>query len=419
LSEQPWAARISEAFAVKLPADVQAWFDAGNLPGLPLTTFDQPINPSGLLDPTTSTIWGGQMLPDTLPVLGDGGGNVLCLRFGFDGTVSEVIHWDHEGGSWKPYGQSLAEALILDASFSLINQLDDESDLEGSSEEELFTFADWGAKWISGLDATLLRNFAKDPNSLLSRLSERSVARVAIAHRQCREHLTTRLDRLCGQVGGGKIAKMLEVDWVEFRRWLAEPQLIPQSQREALATITTFPFAELVHQDWDRAASKAQLVLQTRKDLAWPFAVLGRYENAQHNPAEAARYYAEGLSALGTSEDFTAAWSVLFSRQIKFIPQALAALKPSLDSENETYLRLFSSPRPAKDVRAYWVNRGEQAERNGEYELAYRFYYAAGWDIPIGDGIEEVLERLEKVATKAGYSAPASLARHHRLSLLK
>jgi hypothetical protein len=419
VSEQPWAVRISKVFGVKLSSDVQAWFDAENLPGLPLTTFDQPINPSGLLDPTASTVWGGQMLPDTLPVLGDGFGNALCLRFGFDGSVSEVIHWDHEGGSWMPYGRNLAEALILDASFSLINQLDDESDLKSSSEDELFTFADWGVKWISSLDASLLRNFAKDPNSLLSRLSEFGVAQVAIAQRECREHLTTRLDRVCRQVGGGKIAKLLEVDWAEFRRWIAAPQLIPQSQREALATITTFPFEELVYQDWDRAASKAQLVLQTRKDLAWPFAVLGRYGNAQHKTADAARYYAEGLRALGTSEDFTAAWSVLFSRQTKFIPQAFAALKPSLDSENETYLDLFSSPRSAKDVRVYWINCGEQAERNGQYELACRCYYAAGWDIPVGDGIEEVLERLEKVATRAGYCAPASLARYHRLSLSK
>jgi hypothetical protein len=54
---------------------------------------------------------------------------------------------------------------------------------------------------------------------------------------------------------------------------------------------------------------------------------------------------------------------------------------------------------------------------NGRYELAYRCYYHAGWDLPVQNEIEEVLERLEGVAIKAGYDALARLARHHRLAI--
>ena len=400
---------------MKLPADVSEWFDLESYPQAPLTTFAQSIAPAELLDPASTAVWGGLKLPDTLPILSDGGGNVLCLRFAIDGKVSEIIHWDHEGGWWKPYGDSLAEALVLDAAFSLIDRARNEP--EDLCEEETLTFAEWGARWTRDFDAPQLRSLAKDVPNLLNRLSDSGVAPVAIAQQQCRDHLTTRLNRLCRQVGARKIAELATVPWPEFRQWLHQPELVPENQKEILAAVTTIPFEELTYQDWDTAVAKAQLVLRMRQDLAWPFAVLGRYENVQHHTDKSVHYYAAGLQTVGTSEDFVLNWSNWSLGQSKFIPYALAALKPSLGSEKDAYLELFSSPSSAILVRDYWIGLGEQAERRGEYEAAYRCYYAAGWDIPIQEGIEDILERLEKAATKAGHHAQALLARHHRLSV--
>lgn len=97
---QRWSERISESLAVRLPPDVVDWMDGdirGRLvlshPGL----FTEAIDPERLIDPNSVAIWGGQMLPDTLPVLDSGCSDVISLRFGRDGHVREVIRWDHPG----------------------------------------------------------------------------------------------------------------------------------------------------------------------------------------------------------------------------------------------------------------------------------------------------------------------------------
>ncbi len=51
------------------------------------------------------------MLPDSLPIMGNGGGDVLCCRVDRSGTLSEYIWWEHEGGSWEVAGPTLKEAV--------------------------------------------------------------------------------------------------------------------------------------------------------------------------------------------------------------------------------------------------------------------------------------------------------------------
>ncbi len=52
--------------------------------------------------PTGEGIWGGAMLPDSLPILEDGMGDALLLRFGPHGRAREVVEWHHEGARWHP-----------------------------------------------------------------------------------------------------------------------------------------------------------------------------------------------------------------------------------------------------------------------------------------------------------------------------
>jgi hypothetical protein len=62
------ALQLSKHFAVQLTPDVVDWIDhqSSRLGG---TRFNQPIDAAELLDIGSSAIWGGQMLPDTLPIL--------------------------------------------------------------------------------------------------------------------------------------------------------------------------------------------------------------------------------------------------------------------------------------------------------------------------------------------------------------
>lgn len=358
------------------------------------------------MDPSGTAIWGGLMLPDTLPFLSDGSGNSLCLRFGFDGTVSEVICWDHEGGGWKPYGKTLAESLLLDA--AVVS--------EETRDVNLFTFADWALSWISTLE---VRRFdpSWNPEALLARMRELGVAEVALHQLQCERSLTTKLQRASRKVGGGKFARSLGVDWSKFKQWLFEPEVIPTEYEGVLSSLTNIPFTDLVYEDWESAAVEARAVLDLRTDLAWPFVVLGRHDERKGNVEGAINHYLAAQETAGSSAGFTAIWSVLSDWRYSFPVGRLMALREPNKLRDDDYLQALASGNPGQGIREYWIKKGEEAERTGRYNSAYRSYYQAGWDLPISTDIEMVLDRLERVSAKAGYDALALLARHHRMSL--
>jgi hypothetical protein len=410
------SAKLSKQFNLTLPPDVVAWFDHGEWSNLPDTLFNQPIELRDLLDASSGVVSGGLMLPDTLPFLSDGAGNALCLRFGFDGGVSEVICWNHEGGWWKPFGRTLAEALVLDASFSLIDRVENDREDDDPLIKDYLTFADWAATQITNLNSSLLRDLPRDVRSLLSHLKELDLGQVAISQRQCEQYLTTRLDRLCRKVGGGKIAASVGVSWNEFRRWLVDPQLIPNEQKNALTTVTTIPFDELIYRDWEHAAEEAEAALNLRSDLAWPFAVLGRHYERKGDIDIAVCQYWGALTALGTSQGFTAAWSVLSGTQSKFAAGRLRELS-SETVDGDEYLRALTAGRVPSAVRQYWSEKAEQAEKRGDYRTAYERYYKAGWDILASDEIEIVLNHLVEAARRAGSPGLSALAAHHRQAI--
>jgi hypothetical protein len=65
-------------------------------------TFDEWIEPAEILDPESSVVWGGMMLPDAIPLLGDGSGDAILARFAPDGSFVELVKWSHEGCLWHP-----------------------------------------------------------------------------------------------------------------------------------------------------------------------------------------------------------------------------------------------------------------------------------------------------------------------------
>ena len=123
-----WSSRISGRYRLNLPADVVAWLDGELWKESSETDFGWPMEPESLLEANSSAVSGGLMLPDTLPILGNGCGDVLCLRFNPRGTVSEVVRWMHEGCDWTPYGNSLCEALLLDAAITQMEELLEDSE---------------------------------------------------------------------------------------------------------------------------------------------------------------------------------------------------------------------------------------------------------------------------------------------------
>lgn len=401
--------RLTEQLSLKLSADVASWLDHGPWLEVPDTLFNQPVDPVDLVGPPSTTIWGGQMLPDTLPFLSDGAGNVLSLRFGFDGTVAEVICWNHEGGGWKPYGRTLAEALLLDVGFALLNR-------EYSPDDNLLIFADWARDWLQSPDDRQLLDSSRGP-LFLTRLSELGLGQVAVHQWQCERHLATKLNQASKTIGGGKLAKNLGVDWPTFRKWLADPTLIPFEHQAALSSITAIPVPDLVYQDWERAADEAQAVLAIRTDLNWPFTVLGRYEERRDNLETALGYYLKALETMKSSAGFTESWAALTGSAFGFAAGRLLELNRTASaSVRHDYLKAMVSDR-AMGVRKYWSEEAARAESAGEHRKAYECYYKAGWDLPMLDDIETVLDHLVRTARAANSLALSSLAAHHRQAL--
>ena len=147
---QPWSRRFSGYFHCTLPPDVAAWLDQAEWADTGFNGFCERVEPEAILDPGSCAVWGGQMLPDTFPVLTDWGSNTLCLRFSPDGTVSEVVAW-MEDGQWHPSGTTFAQALVYDAARSVAEDLDRFGVLGFDDSEEAsaeFPLARWAARWI-------------------------------------------------------------------------------------------------------------------------------------------------------------------------------------------------------------------------------------------------------------------------------
>ncbi|MCA9094558.1 MAG: hypothetical protein KDA68_13795 [Planctomycetaceae bacterium] len=418
-----WSSILSNHFHVNLPPDVVAWFDDELWKECSETHFSVPLSPEMLLDSGSSTIWGGLMLPDTLPILHNGGGDTLSLRFNSNGSVSEVIRWEHEGGNWTPFGATLSEAILLDIALSL--------------EEEPLVYRGIQLQDVGRVDWVLdqlerekyssrLRNILEQQHALsIGELLEADVAVTAVRRMLSRNCCASDLQRYCWKKGCHGLAENLGVHWFEFSQWVFDSKFIPDNMREKLAKAVGIPFADLSRHDWSGAVDHAERVVATRTDLGWPFAVLGWAAERQGDLATAVKHYAAGLTALGTSSDFTEYWEKIGPGQKrKFVVDRLMDLSDSLPEDvlENDYFRAVAGSKHSKGffdcVRRYWSERGESAEREGRYSDAYQSYYVAGWDMLVLDDIEEILDALARNAQAAGFQALASIAIQHRKSMI-
>ncbi len=432
-----WSKRLAQRFGISLPADVVAWYDEEVWRSRVDTHFSEPVPPEYLLATPPSTLWGGLMLPDTLPILDNGFGDVIAMRFGFDGAVREFVEWDHEGGSWHPIAQDLHEVLVYDAVRS-------ESE---AGPDSVLRWADWcmarrndsEGRWARfrdsladelrptkspGLLSRLLGGRATHPTSMeravqrLARLlDELGYAEVAIRRDLTKESLTTGLERACHQAGGQSFADKIGIDWPTLERWMFDPSSIPSGQLPRLERITGCSRSQLRAQDWDQAESHAKAVLAVRDDLAWPHAVAGLAAEKCGDTTRAINHYTQGLEAHGTTGDFTMRWCTSPTELKNFAVKRLQALLLEERMSEHPYLNVASrpdAPHRSESIMQFWLDRGRRYMRSGQFADAYRCFYAAGWDDPVyGDHLREILENLIEASAGAGASGLTAIARYH------
>jgi hypothetical protein len=392
-----WSQTLAGKFSVSLPEDVIDWCDSEIWKKESPQEFSEEGCPDG------SGIWGGAMLPDTIPMLGNGCGDCLCLRFRPDGTVSEVIRWLHESAMWSSYGNSLSEAILFDAALAVAKR-----DLS-----VLPLYADWALKQL-GIEPDKRAKLEEDLT--IASLFEAGLAEAAVRRELCKQCWSSGLLRFCCDKGCGDLAEELGVAWSKFSEWLVDTSRIPANFRDKLAERTGMELETLLYQDWKGATLHALKVTELQTDLSWPYAVLGWAAERLGDFQRAVDYYFIGLKTLETSSDFTETWATSDFGTRKFALNRLRATRDVLTPEalQDSYLRAsLEAENEGMAIRDYWLEQGKVAEQRGSHEDAYRCYYRAGWDVYCFDDMETILEGLVRTARSAGWHPLARIAEFH------
>jgi hypothetical protein len=411
-----WSQKLSDTFALQLTPELIDWFDTEKWQTTYPLEFGEPVKPKNLLDPNSSQVWGGLMLPDTLPILGNGFGDDIAVRFNSDGSVREFICWLHENCEWNPAGQTLSQVILFDAAKGLLENPSNE-DRRLSAKAIL----EWAIRW-SGLSAEeksyLESIFLSHQTFGLNDLLKPGFPEIAFRKNLAQKNLESGLLALAMECGGESIAKKIGVSWNEFKPWLFAPETIPSQYLDKLTKLFDVTEDSLKSQDWTSAVNHAENIAQHRSDLGWPFAVIGQDAERRGNMEAAADAYSIGTKALGGTYDFTELWRLYEQGPNKYCAQRLkqieGALKKPLHKDEYMISALDSNFYAVID---YWRKKAKIAEETGKYSEAYNNWYLAGWDHHLCDYMEEILDGLIRTSEKAGFTPLFKLAVHHRKSL--
>lgn len=397
------SSRLAERFAVRLPPDVRQWID-GEIPGggAPLAPglFNQPLN-------IEDAVWGGLMLPDTLPILDSGCGDVLAMRFASDGSLTEIIRWDHEGNLWQPYGANLAEAVLCDAA---ITTIEDTESPWGDDHSEAAGVWRWATDWVRRTRDVALDE--RDAQHALQQMATAGACVVAEARVACERSLQSGLTRRMYEVGGLALAEELGIEFDQIHHdYFIDRLTIPEELKATICKGLSLSPEELDADDFDEAARAAVRAVRHRPDLSWPYTVLGRAAERDGNLREAAIQYATGIQQMGTQRQ-------ILGLDEKWPRRRLRVLSRHVSFRANDYIQeLLSSESTSTAVRNHWLAAAAEAESSGAYARAYEHYYWAGWDMHYFDDIEQILEGLVRCADNSGSQSRKRIAEHHLRSL--
>jgi hypothetical protein len=423
-----WSRQIEARYHLRLPADLRAWFDdeVWRVPGG--AEFCQIQSPDQFMDPEPGVVWAGFMLPNTLPLIGNGYGDWLCLCVDYDGAVTEILHWSHGGGDWLPHGRSLAEALLYDAAAQLLFPQRHEFLRPEPEADQSFRLAEWARHWVSNVGRPLdtfweFELTDTDRNSrILQTLADANVAEVP----RCRDRVEQHLSNPFRQQSRTPLANNLDIPWEpDFVRWMFDTSAIPSTARDRLVRVFDMADEQLFAQDWAAAAQEAVTVTRQRTDMGWPFDIAGWQAERLGDRVAAAEFYAAGARASLFSDETVRFRTHWYDEGLgKFAAARLGDLMDVLSDEQrrDPYLQIFwkNDATTLKDrLCEYWLQQAWEAERAGQWRNAYGFFYRAGWDLGLASiaDYEDVFKGLARTAQSADCLALASIAELHQRSL--
>ncbi|HIF34443.1 MAG TPA: hypothetical protein EYG57_10345 [Planctomycetes bacterium] len=419
-----WSRQIADHYALQLPPDLVAWLDDGVCEESGGSEFCAPVKPARLLDPELGLIWGGFMPPDMLPLVGNNYGDWLAARIGFDGEITEVVHWCHAGGDWLRYGSTLAEALLFDGLLRCRHGRTAQLDAESPTIDE-FGFAKWARNQLFVERKLDIPAFWDHPNvgssdGILDRIEVAGICCAAVA----RERVLAALDHPLRKCGNPALAAKLGWSWnPQMLRGLFDANLLPVVERAALAAAMDGVDTTFDEQAWEEAETSALRVAIDSPEIGWAWDIAGWSAERRGDRETAIVRYRRGQFCSVFSADSVSFYAHWFLDPAgKFATARLLELNATLEGDEAKYLSLMcgDDDRAMREsVHQYWLDKARDAELDRNPQEAYRCHYQSGWDIGLIDRQRylSILDELVQAATNGGSMALARIADVHRRTL--
>jgi hypothetical protein len=399
-----WSDQIETRYGITLGKDLREWFDEELFRGSIQGEFCEPLSAEDFLNPPLGTLWPGFQLPDTLPLVGNGYGDWLCMRVGSDSSVQDIVRWRHAGGDWTPAGKTLAAALLFD---SVVGSGDSEPE-DPEANKKIIA---WQKRNLGPcVESVLPKNSSSA--SLLSRLRLLAGANIAV-HASLRAVCFT----LLGRPLHAYPEQELEAG-IGHQPNLRPPPPHPESR---LAT----QIAQLGAADRNLLAVSAKSAARTNADVAWPHYLSALLEELDGYTTTAAADYGRALMASAFTDEATDLGLHKFPESFgKFAAFRLSELANDIDAVslatlgietvNRDYLELLLS---GVDDIFQAVAKFHRRNANNATLPTSRYHHLlrCGWDLGLEglDAYRGLLGELAQTAKKAGQHGRAAVAQLH------
>jgi hypothetical protein len=403
------------------------------------------------------------MPPNFLPLIGNGVGDWLCLRFvdpdvaQATGQATDVCHWYHGGGDWLPWGDSLAEALLFDWVLPELPQSDrrhadpaesNEDQIDGETgsgnARSLPPYQQTDHPWVRWADRFLpgLAKLGGQEESLAHQLLRQGICEIPVRCQLVIDALNSeplnRIDR--------KSANQLGVAWNDLMRWCFDLRYLPGDVASKLQQRLAMTDADLdpSQQQWDEVERHADVIARRASDLSWGHDLLGYCRFRSGDQQGAIESFSKAIRCsifTDQSVRFRTHWATSSDGVAKFAARFLSDLPNSnvaLDhmtgmhqlgcvptlvdlSKMVEFLGRQTSDAHAPIRSSYpsWLLHQAEAVANESPATAARLIYAAGWDL----GAEplrsygKLLDQYIRACQDARWESHERLAVVHRRGL--